>query len=101
MLPYTFFIPICVLVVFLISTFTLAIALLTVVFFVAFLSRNVQISRLIYTNSGVAILALTASAVHLLWKWPRSDRNSSGKVSLSPFTSTHVIAMLRLLNITS
>ncbi|CAL4921817.1 unnamed protein product [Urochloa decumbens] len=45
--------------------------------------RTSKISRLIYTNSGVAILALTASAVHLLWKWPRSDRNSSGKATAS------------------
>ena len=39
-----------------------------------------QISRLIYTNSGNAILALSSDAIHLLWKWQRSDRNSSGKV---------------------
>ncbi|XP_062210622.1 protein TPR3 isoform X2 [Phragmites australis] len=45
--------------------------------------RASKISRLIYTNSGVAILALTASAVHLLWKWPRSDRNSTGKATAS------------------
>jgi WD40 repeat protein len=45
--------------------------------------RTSKISRLIYTNSGVAILALTASAVHLLWKWPRSDRNTSGKATAS------------------
>ncbi|AQL07982.1 Protein TOPLESS [Zea mays] len=44
--------------------------------------RTSKISRLIYTNSGLAILALTSSAVHLLWKWPRSDRNS-GKASAS------------------
>lgn len=41
-----------------------------------------QISRLIYTNSGNAILALASNAVHLLWKWQRSDRNSSGKVTV-------------------
>ena len=39
-----------------------------------------QISRLIYTNSGNAILALASNAIHLLWKWQRSDRNASGKV---------------------
>ncbi|CAD6202940.1 unnamed protein product [Miscanthus lutarioriparius] len=44
--------------------------------------RTSKISRLIYTNSGLAILALTSSAVHLLWKWPRSDRNS-GKATAS------------------
>lgn len=41
----------------------------------------IQISRLIYTNSGNAILALASNAIHLLWKWQRSERNSSGKVS--------------------
>jgi len=40
----------------------------------------VQISRLIYTNSGNAILALASNAIHLLWKWQRNERNSSGKV---------------------
>lgn len=39
-----------------------------------------QVSRLIYTNQGVAILALAANAVHKLWKWQRNDRNVSGKV---------------------
>lgn len=39
-----------------------------------------QVSRLIYTNSGVAILALASNAVHKLWKWQRNDRNSTGKV---------------------
>ena len=39
-----------------------------------------KISRLIYTNSGNAILALSSNAIHLLWKWQRSERNSSGKV---------------------
>jgi len=41
---------------------------------------SLQISRLIYTNSGNAILALASNAIHLLWKWQRSDRNASGKV---------------------
>ncbi|XP_010250163.1 PREDICTED: protein TOPLESS-like [Nelumbo nucifera] len=34
-----------------------------------------KISRLIYTNSGVAILALASNAVHKLWKWQRNERN--------------------------
>lgn len=42
-----------------------------------------RISRLIYTNSGFAILALASNAVHKLWKWPRNDRNSSGKATAS------------------
>ncbi|KAL9224439.1 hypothetical protein vseg_000469 [Gypsophila vaccaria] len=40
-----------------------------------------KVSRLIYTNSGVAILALASNAVHKLWKWPKNDRNSSGKAT--------------------
>lgn len=42
-----------------------------------------KISRLIYTNSGVAILALASNAVHKLWKWQRNDRNTSGKATAS------------------
>ncbi|XP_034916413.1 topless-related protein 1 isoform X2 [Populus alba] len=40
-----------------------------------------KIARLVYTNSGTAILALALNAIHLLWKWPRSDLNSSGKAT--------------------
>ncbi|KAJ1396726.1 WD40/YVTN repeat-like-containing domain superfamily [Sesbania bispinosa] len=42
-----------------------------------------KISRLMYTNSGNSILALASNALHLLWKWQRSDRNSSGKATAS------------------
>ncbi|XP_043721893.1 protein TOPLESS-like [Telopea speciosissima] len=45
--------------------------------------RTNKISRLIYTNSGTSILALASNAIHLLWKWQRSDRNSSGKATAS------------------
>ncbi|KAJ6829013.1 protein TPR3-like isoform X4 [Iris pallida] len=45
--------------------------------------RPSKISRLIYTNSGVAILALASNAIHLLWKWPRNERNSGGKATAS------------------
>ncbi|XP_020110351.1 protein TPR3 isoform X1 [Ananas comosus] len=45
--------------------------------------RTSKISRLIYTNSGVAILALASNAIHLLWKWPRNERNSTGKATAS------------------
>ncbi|PNY11351.1 putative WD repeat-containing protein [Trifolium pratense] len=46
-------------------------------------ARVTKISRLIYTNSGNAILALASNAIHLLWKWQRNDRNSSGKATAS------------------
>ncbi|KAH9313101.1 hypothetical protein KI387_028136 [Taxus chinensis] len=42
-----------------------------------------KVSRLIYTNSGVAILALASNAVHKLWKWQRNERNSIGKATAS------------------
>ncbi|KAL2479623.1 Topless-related protein 4 [Abeliophyllum distichum] len=38
-----------------------------------------RVSRLMYTNSGHAILALYANAVHKLWKWPKSECNPTGK----------------------
>ncbi|GLT77952.1 hypothetical protein SLA2020_495050 [Shorea laevis] len=40
-----------------------------------------KISRLIYTHSGNAILALSSNAIHLLWKWPQNYLNSSGKAT--------------------
>ena len=43
-------------------------------------NKNFQVSRLIYTNSGLAILALASNAIHKLWKWQRNDRNLTGKV---------------------
>ncbi|XVE71481.1 hypothetical protein DITRI_Ditri10aG0153700 [Diplodiscus trichospermus] len=44
---------------------------------------SMRVSRLIYTNSGVAILALASNAVHKLWKWQRNDRNLTGKATTS------------------
>ncbi|XP_050387989.1 topless-related protein 4-like [Argentina anserina] len=42
-----------------------------------------RVSRLIYTNSGLAILALSSNAVHKLWKWQRNDRTAIGKATAS------------------
>lgn len=39
-----------------------------------------QISRLVYTNSGNAILALASNGIHLLWRWQRVDHGLSAKV---------------------
>ncbi|CAL5436220.1 unnamed protein product [Camellia sinensis] len=39
-----------------------------------------KVVRLLYTNSGLALLALASNAVHKLWKWQRTDRNPSGKL---------------------
>ncbi|KAL3497944.1 hypothetical protein ACH5RR_040676 [Cinchona calisaya] len=38
-----------------------------------------KVVRLLYTNSGLALLALASNAVHKLWKWQRNERNPSGK----------------------
>ncbi|XP_056162480.1 topless-related protein 4-like isoform X13 [Syzygium oleosum] len=43
-------------------------------------STATTVSRLIYTNSGHAILALSSNAVHKLWKWARNDQNLTGRV---------------------
>ncbi|MFS7928068.1 putative transcription factor WD40-like family [Helianthus anomalus] len=42
-----------------------------------------KVMRLIYTNSGLALLALASSAIHKLWKWQRNERNPFGKSSAS------------------
>jgi len=39
-----------------------------------------QVARLLYTNSGVGLLALAANAVQRLWKWSRNEQNPTGKV---------------------
>lgn len=41
---------------------------------------SMQVVKLIYTNSGGAILVLAENAVHKLWKWQKSERNLLGKV---------------------
>ncbi|KAH7687231.1 YVTN repeat-like/Quinoprotein amine dehydrogenase protein [Dioscorea alata] len=43
------------------------------------LSAMSKIVRLLYTNSGFAVLSLGSNAVHKLWKWQRTERNPSGK----------------------
>ncbi|XP_024384335.1 protein TOPLESS-RELATED PROTEIN 2 isoform X4 [Physcomitrium patens] len=42
-----------------------------------------KVARLIYTNAGVALLALASNAVHKLWKWQRNERNINGKATAS------------------
>ncbi|KAL5699411.1 hypothetical protein ACHQM5_030320 [Ranunculus cassubicifolius] len=48
--------------------------------------RSSKISRLIYTNTGTAILALASNAVHFLWKWPRNERHSGKATTNLPPT---------------
>ncbi|KAL2550958.1 Protein TOPLESS [Forsythia ovata] len=42
-----------------------------------------KVVRLLYTNSGLALLALASNAVHKLWKWQRNERYPSGKSTAS------------------
>ncbi|KAK8661786.1 hypothetical protein V6N13_091381 [Hibiscus sabdariffa] len=42
-----------------------------------------KVTRLLYTNSGVAVLALWSNGVQKLWKWGRSEQNPSGKATAS------------------
>ncbi|KAM7276228.1 hypothetical protein ACFE04_018094 [Oxalis oulophora] len=45
-------------------------------------SRIRKISRLIYTNSILVVLALASNVVHKHWKSQRNDRNLTGKITL-------------------
>ncbi|XP_059644428.1 topless-related protein 1-like isoform X2 [Cornus florida] len=40
-----------------------------------------KISKLVYTNAGNAILALSGNGIHLMWKWSQHQPNVSGKVT--------------------
>ncbi|KAK8475239.1 hypothetical protein V6N11_018727 [Hibiscus sabdariffa] len=40
-----------------------------------------KVARLLYTNSGVGVLALGTNGVQKLWKWNRSEQNPSGKAT--------------------
>ncbi|CAL5441153.1 unnamed protein product [Camellia sinensis] len=42
-----------------------------------------KVVHLLYTYSGVALLALASDAIHKLWKWSRTEHNPSGKSSAS------------------
>ncbi|OVA18707.1 WD40 repeat [Macleaya cordata] len=42
-----------------------------------------KVARLLYTNSGVGILALGSNGTQKLWKWPRNEQNPSGKATAS------------------
>lgn len=40
-----------------------------------------KVARLLYTNSGVGVLALGANGVQRLWKWSRNEQNPTGKAT--------------------
>ncbi|CAD6272816.1 unnamed protein product [Miscanthus lutarioriparius] len=42
-----------------------------------------KVMRLLYTDNGLALLALSSNAVHKLWKWEHRDKNPCGKSSKS------------------
>ncbi|TVU38612.1 hypothetical protein EJB05_11996, partial [Eragrostis curvula] len=42
------------------------------------LRQEIKVIRLLYTNNGIAVLALCSNAVHKLWKWKCSDKNPHG-----------------------
>ncbi|CAM0880713.1 unnamed protein product [Alopecurus aequalis] len=42
-----------------------------------------KVVRLLYTNSGVGLLALGSNAIQRLWKWNRSEQNPTGKATAS------------------
>ncbi|CAL9084769.1 unnamed protein product [Musa textilis] len=47
------------------------------------MATSSKVVRLLYTNSGLAVLALGSNAIHKLWKWTRNERNPSGKSTAS------------------
>ncbi|KAG8369134.1 hypothetical protein BUALT_Bualt15G0119600 [Buddleja alternifolia] len=40
-----------------------------------------KVARLLYTNSGVGILALGSNGIQKLWKWVRNEQNPGGKAT--------------------
>ncbi|KAK8671173.1 hypothetical protein V6N13_037778 [Hibiscus sabdariffa] len=40
-----------------------------------------KVARLLYTNSGIAVLAIWSNGVQKLWKWSQSEQNPSGKAT--------------------
>ncbi|RWV96821.1 hypothetical protein GW17_00040440 [Ensete ventricosum] len=44
----------------------------------------IRVTRLLYTNSGVGLLALGSNAIQRLWKWSRNEQNPTGKALFLP-----------------
>ncbi|KAJ7977900.1 Topless-related protein [Quillaja saponaria] len=42
-----------------------------------------KVVRLLYTNSGVGVLALGSNGIQKLWKWARNEQNLTGKATAS------------------
>ncbi|CAI9294147.1 unnamed protein product [Lactuca saligna] len=40
-----------------------------------------RVARLLYTNSGVGVVALGSNGVQRLWKWARNEQNPTGKAT--------------------
>nr|GME04368.1 topless-related protein 3-like isoform X2 [Ipomoea batatas] len=41
----------------------------------------VKVVRLLYTNSGGGILALSSNGIQKIWKWPNNEQNPTGKAT--------------------
>lgn len=54
--------------------------------------------KVIYTNSGSAVLALAENAVHKLFKWQKSERNLSGKVKSISVVIEHLLVALKIIS---
>nr|GMC86864.1 topless-related protein 3-like isoform X2 [Ipomoea batatas] len=42
---------------------------------------DAKVARLLYTNSGVGILALSSNGIKKLWKWPNNEQNPTEKAT--------------------
>lgn len=52
---------------------------------------QIQVVRLLYTNSGVGLLALGSNGIQKLWKWTRNEQNPSGKVLTRTAFDMHML----------
>ncbi|XP_038711206.1 topless-related protein 4-like isoform X2 [Tripterygium wilfordii] len=53
-----------------------------------------KVCRLIYTNSGLCILALASNGMHKLWKWQKNDRMIKATASIVPQLWQHSSGIL-------
>ena len=59
--------------------------------------HTIQVVRLLYTNSGVGLLALGSNGIQKLWKWTRSEQNPSGKVLAWTAFDMHLLISISFL----
>ncbi|GJY09593.1 topless-related protein 4-like protein isoform X1 [Tanacetum coccineum] len=61
-------------------------------------SSMMRVTNLVYTNSGLGVLALVANVVHKLRKWQKNDRNTSRK-SQSGNVGEEIVVKSRVNNV--